>query len=139
MKEQFIQIKKRTSTSISAITTTTPTLTFIARNLTSLTINFNIVKILLTNTVEKVILLDLNKTFLNLNAPFIYSLTRDNVIENLGISCHLFNNLKWFQTIYPFNKPYETFNINNIIIYNIGNIVNIPFQTSGGNSVNFRL
>ncbi len=67
LKKQFIQAKKKTSISISTIA---PTSTLIIRNPTSLTINSNITGILLTNSVEKTVPL-------NLNAPFIYGLTRD--------------------------------------------------------------
>lgn len=139
MKEQFIQIKGRTSTSTSTITTITLIPTPIVKNPTSLTINSNIARILLTNTVKKTIPLDLDKTPLDLNAPFVYNLIRNNIIGNSKVSRHSFNNLKWFQTIYPFNKPYKIFNVNNIVIYDIGDVVNILLRTSGGSSVNFRL
>ena len=97
-----------------------------------LTINSNIIGVLLTNSVEKAV-------FLDLNVLFIYGLTRDNIIEDLKTSYYLFNNLKWFQTIYFFDKLYKVFNVNDIVIYDIGSVINISFRMSGGSLVNFRL
>jgi len=92
LKEQFIQVRGGTSTSTSATTT----LTFVVGNLASLIINFGIAGVLLTNTVEEAVPLNLDKVLLDLNAPFVYGLTHDNIIGDLGASCHSFNNLKWF-------------------------------------------
>ena len=129
LREQFIYARRRTSTSILTILAVIP---LVVGNLASLTINSGIAGVLLTNTVEKAVLLDLN-------ALFIYNLTRDNVIGDLRVSRHSFNNLKWFQIIYPFDKLYKVSNTNDIVIYNIGDVVNISFWTFGENSVNFRL
>src|SRR6266699_380702 len=116
----------------TSISTVSPTFTFIIRNPIFLTINFNIAGVLLTNSVEKAVLLDLN-------ALFIYGLIRNNVIGDSKASRHSFNNLKWFQIIYLFDKLYKASNANNIVIYNIRGVVNLSFRTSGGSSVNFRL
>ncbi len=116
----------------TSISTVAPTFTFIIRNPIFLTINFNIAGVLLTNSVEKAVLLDLN-------ALFIYGLIRNNVIGDSKASRHSFNNLKWFQIIYLFDKLYKASNANNIVIYNIRGVVNLSFRTSGGSSVNFRL
>jgi len=129
LKEQFIQTRGRTSTSISTVAFT---FIFIVRNFISLIINFNIIGVLLTNFIEEVVPLDLN-------IPFVYDLTRDNVIRNSKASRYSFNNLKWFQIIYLFDKLYEISNTNNIIIYDIGSIINISFRISGRSSINFRL
>ncbi len=65
------------------------TFTFIIRNPVSLTINFGIAGVLLMNSIEETVPL-------NLNTPFVYNLIRNNVIKDLRVSRHLFNNLKWF-------------------------------------------
>ena len=76
--------------------------------------------------VEEVVTLD------DINIAFVCSLTCDSVVGDSGVSYYLFNNLKWFESIWPFDKSYRTSNANSPIIYNIESIVTIPFLSSGG-------
>ncbi len=117
------------STSISTIVFT---FTPIVGNFVFLTINSNIAGVLLTNSVKETVSLDLN-------ALFVYSLTWDSVIRDLKTSRHSFNNLKWFQTIYFFDKLYKASNVNSIVIYNIRDVVNISFRTFEKSLINFWL
>ncbi len=108
---------------------TTPFVETFIRNFTRLTFNSDIIGII----VEETVTLD------DINIAFVYSLTRDNVVGNSGVLYHSFNNLKWFENIWPFNELYRISNVNSPVTYNIEGIVTIPFLSSGKAIVQSRL
>jgi len=63
----------------------------------------------------------------DINVVFVYNLTCDNVVGDSGVLRHLFNNLKWFESIWLFDELYRASNVNNPVIYNIEGIVTVPF------------
>ncbi len=83
--------------------------------------------------VEKAVTLD------DINATLIYSLTRDNIVGDSRTLHYSFNNLKWFENIWSFDELYRASNTNGLIIYNIEDIVIVPFLSLGETVIQGRL
>ena len=75
----------------------------------------------------------------DINVAFVRSLTCDSVVGDSGVSCHSFNNLKWFESIWPFDEPYRASSANGLVTYDIEGIVIIPFLSFRGAVVQGRL
>ena len=79
--------------------------------------------------VEKVVTLN------DINVAFVRGLIYNSVVGDSGISRHLFNNLKWFESIWSFDEPYRVFNVNGPVIYDIEGIIIVSFLSFGGTIV----
>ncbi len=66
----------------------------------------------------------------DINVTFVYSLICNNVVGDFKVSYYSFNNLKWFENIWPFNEPYRASNANGPVIYNTEDIITVSFLSS---------
>jgi len=58
---------------------------------------------------------------------FVRNIIYDSVVKDLRILRYLFNNFKWFESIWLLKEPYKVFNVNCYILYDIRDIVKLTF------------